>query len=63
VGFRFLIASGAMIGIISLIKIIFIPLIGNLFIGNLITVISAVLLGGGAFFIILFKIKTKMEML
>ncbi|MDY0235677.1 MAG: murein biosynthesis integral membrane protein MurJ [Gudongella sp.] len=63
VGFRFLIASGAMIGIISLIKIIFIPLIGHLFIGNLITVISAVLLGGGAFFIILFKIKTKMEML
>ena len=56
-GLRLLFASLLMVGIILLIKMLFIPLMGHYFIGNLITILLVILFGGGAFFTILLKTK------
>ena len=56
-GLRFLLSTIVMTVIALLIKFIFIPLIGDYFIGNLITILLVVLFAGGAFFIILSKTK------
>jgi putative peptidoglycan lipid II flippase len=54
---RFFLSTSLMLVIALSIKTVLLPLIGHLFIGNVITILLVVLFGGGAFFKILLKVK------